>query len=206
MAYAQSKPIPDPAPDRAGAARTEIRDPVTINALADPTRYAILSAIAWGGARTVREVAERIGRRPGSLYRHFDVLEGLGLITRVGTIGTARRDARLYEADAGMRFVYDAADPEVVEAINNLVASAARNASRAFARSSRSGAVTRGPRRDTHLATQSGWLTDAELATFNSMLDETHAFLLSRDRRPGTRLVESTTIVAPGAPSKGAPE
>ncbi|MFG0273583.1 MAG: winged helix-turn-helix domain-containing protein [Phycisphaerales bacterium] len=179
--------------------RTDVRDPVTINALADPTRYAILNAIARGGARTVREVAERLGRRAGSLYRHFDVLEGLGLIARVGTIGTARRDARVYEADPHMRFIYDASDPELVDAINSLVSSAARNASRSFARSARSGATTRGPGRDTHMATQSGWLTDDELRDFNAMVDELQAFLLSCERRPGTRLIETTTIVAPGA-------
>ncbi len=188
-----------PAPSGA-----EITDAATINALADPTRFAILSAIAWGGARTIRDVAERIGRRPGSLYRHFDVLESLGLISRAGTVETARRDARLYEADKDLRFVYDAKNPDVTEAINNLVASAARNAARSFARAATSNPVTRGPLRDTLMVTKSGWLTDDELATYNRKLDELRDFLMSCERRPGTRLIHTTTIVSPGA-SRAAP-
>jgi DNA-binding MarR family transcriptional regulator len=177
----------------------DISDPVIINALADPTRFAVFSAIAWGSARTIREVGERIGRKPGSLYRHFDVLEGLGLIRRSGTIGTARRDARLYEADAGSKLVYDNRDPEVVEAINNVVASATRNAARSFARSARKGAVTRGADRDTHMATQSGWLNKEELAQFNAMVNEMREFLVSHERRPGTRLIQATLVMSPAA-------
>jgi len=188
-----------PAPSGA-----EITDAATINALADPTRFAILSAIAWGGARTIRDVAERIGRRPGSLYRHFDVLESLGLISRAGTVETARRDARLYEADKDLRFVYDATNPDVTEAINNLVASAARNAARSFARAATTNPVTRGPMRDTLMVTKSGWLNDDELATYNRKLDELRDFLMSCERRPGTRLIHTTTIVSPGA-SRTAP-
>lgn len=177
----------------------DIRDPVIINALADPTRFAVFSAIAWGSARTIREVGERIGRKPGSLYRHFDVLEGLGLIKRSGTISTARRDARLYEADADSKLVYDKRDPEVVEAINNVVASAARNAARSFARSAREGAVTRGADRDTHMVTQSGWLTEDELARFNAIVNEMREFLVSHERRPGTRLIQATLVMSPTA-------
>ncbi|MEM1329445.1 MAG: helix-turn-helix domain-containing protein [Planctomycetota bacterium] len=176
---------------------SDIRDPAMIRALADPTRLAILSAIAWGNARTVREVAERVGRRPGSLYRHFDTLERLGLIACVGTIGTARRDAKVYEADAELGFVYEPGDSALAEAITSVVASAARNATREFARSADSGATTRGPLRDTHMATAAGWLTDADLERFNGMLDEMREFLMSRGLSPGTRLIQMTTIVAP---------
>lgn len=186
-------------PSAAHLRDADIRDPAIINALADSTRFAVFSAIAWGGARTVREVGERIGRKPGSLYRHFDVLEGMGLIRRSGTVGTARRDARVYEADADSRFIYDASNPEAVEAINNIVASAARNAARSFARSARAGATTHGPERDTHMATQCGWLTDEELAQFNEMVTEMREFLQSKERRPGTRLIEATLVMSPGA-------
>ena len=179
--------------------RFEIHDPATISALADPTRLAILGAVAWGGARTIREVAERIGRRPGSLYRQFDVLEGLGLLQRCGSVETSRRDARLYQAHPGTGFVYQQDKPDVVDAINSVVASAARNAARAFARSTSEGAVTRGPHRDTHMTMPSGWLDDEELAQFNHMVDALGEFLMTRERRPGARLVQTTVIVAPGA-------
>lgn len=206
MAMEQTNTAPDSLPERVGGDWREIRDAATINALADPTRLAILSAIAWGGARTVREVADRIGRRAGSLYRHFDVLEGLGLIARAGTVETARRDARLYEADPRTGFVYEAGDAEVTEAINNLVASAARNAARSFARATRAGAVTRGAQRDTHMATPSGWLSDADLAEYNRMLDGLREFVMSRERRPGTRLIQTTIIVSPAAGGSGSEE
>jgi hypothetical protein len=54
------------------------------------------------------------------------------------------------------------------------------------------------------MVTKSGWLTDDELATYNRKLDELRDFLMSCERRPGTRLIHTTTIVSPGA-SRAAP-
>src|SRR5262249_31130400 len=54
---------------------------VTLSALADPTRRAILSRLAQGGA-TVNEIAKPFDLRLPAVSRHLKVLETAGLISR----------------------------------------------------------------------------------------------------------------------------
>ena len=54
---------------------------VTLSALADPTRRAILARLSEGEA-TVNELAEPFDMTLPSISRHLKVLEGAGLITR----------------------------------------------------------------------------------------------------------------------------
>jgi DNA-binding transcriptional ArsR family regulator len=54
---------------------------VTLAALADPTRRAILARLSQGEA-TVNELAEPFDISLPSISRHLKVLEGAGLITR----------------------------------------------------------------------------------------------------------------------------
>jgi DNA-binding transcriptional ArsR family regulator len=61
----------------------QMTDPlsVTLAALADPTRRAILARLSQGEA-TVNELAEPFDISLPSISRHLKVLEGAGLITR----------------------------------------------------------------------------------------------------------------------------
>jgi DNA-binding transcriptional ArsR family regulator len=54
---------------------------VTLSALADPTRRAILARLSQGAA-TVNEIAQPFGISLPSISRHLKVLEGAGLISR----------------------------------------------------------------------------------------------------------------------------
>jgi len=54
---------------------------VTLSALADPTRRAILARLSQGAA-TVNELAEPFDISLPSVSRHLKVLEGAGLISR----------------------------------------------------------------------------------------------------------------------------
>ena len=64
-------------------AKYEMTDPLsmTLAALADPTRRAILARLSKGEA-TVNELAEPFDMALPSISRHLKVLEGAGLITR----------------------------------------------------------------------------------------------------------------------------
>lgn len=64
----------------------------TFNALADPTRRAILARLAQGEA-TVMELAEPFEMTQPSISRHLKVLENAGLITR--RIEGTKRPCRL---------------------------------------------------------------------------------------------------------------
>lgn len=54
---------------------------VTLSALADPTRRAILARLSQGAA-TVNEIAEPFDISLPAISRHLKVLEGAGLISR----------------------------------------------------------------------------------------------------------------------------
>lgn len=54
---------------------------MTLSALADPTRRAILARLSLGSA-TVSEIAEPFDMTLPSISRHLKVLEGAGLISR----------------------------------------------------------------------------------------------------------------------------
>jgi DNA-binding transcriptional ArsR family regulator len=54
---------------------------VTLSALADPTRRAILARLSQGAA-TVNEIAEPFAISLPAISRHLKVLEGAGLISR----------------------------------------------------------------------------------------------------------------------------
>src|ERR1700752_2037696 len=62
---------------------TKMHDPlsITLAALADPTRRAMLARLSQGEA-TVNELAEPFDISLPSISRHLKVLEGAGLITR----------------------------------------------------------------------------------------------------------------------------
>jgi DNA-binding transcriptional ArsR family regulator len=62
---------------------TRVDDPLsmTLSALADPTRRAILARLSQGEA-TVNEIAEPFRISLPSISRHLKVLEGAGLISR----------------------------------------------------------------------------------------------------------------------------
>lgn len=47
--------------------------------------------------RCIRDVAERMGRSPGSLYYHFRLLEKVGLLQMVGSRPGVKRNEALYE-------------------------------------------------------------------------------------------------------------
>ncbi len=184
---------------RGPLSESQITDVEAFRILSDPTRFAIYSALAWGGGEmTIREVAGRIGRRAGSLYRHFEALVDAGLLRVVGEIPTARRPAKVFRAAANPRFVYQRDRPEAIEALNRMVQSAARHAADGFARSTRCGkATTRGPARDTHAGVQNGWLNPLELQKLNELLTQARDLLIGGEPGPGKQLIELTFLMSP---------
>ena len=142
-----------------------------------------------------------MSRQPPSLYRHFDALEGAGLLEVVGEIETERRPARIYAAPRDPRLRYLPDDDAVVETLCRIVVSAARHAGRSTARSYASRkALARGSARDTYVAQHGGWLTEAERKKFNQKIDDLIDFLTSRERREGTTLQHLSMFAWPGDP------
>jgi AcrR family transcriptional regulator len=69
-------------------------------ALSSPIRLEILGHFTTPEGMSIADIAERMGRSPGSLYYHFGVLEDVGLIKRIGTRPGVKRDEALFEPAA----------------------------------------------------------------------------------------------------------
>ena len=84
-----------------------VRDLGQLRALADPLRLRILEGFA-AGPQTAKQVALRIGERPGKLYHHVAVLEGVGLLAPTHTRQVRGTIEKYYRA-AAARFEVDGA-------------------------------------------------------------------------------------------------
>ena len=70
--------------------------PAHWRALNSPVRNAILQLLISSGPTTVPVIAEQLGRKPKSLYRHVDILLKAGLLVQTGVQPTGRRAAAEY--------------------------------------------------------------------------------------------------------------
>lgn len=78
-------------------------------ALSSPMRLEILGQFTSPGGMSIREVAQRMGRSPGSLYYHFRMMEEVGLLKRVGKRSTAKKAEALFRP-AAPRFEFGTED------------------------------------------------------------------------------------------------
>ena len=173
-----------------------VRSVAHLEAIAEPNRYAVYQAVAWAGVSTIREIAETLGRKPASLYRHVARLVGAGLLIEVDEVKTGRRPATRYRARPKLK--YDPDDPANARALAQIVERGCRQAAGGFRAAVESQkAITSGPDRDTHFTPPSGWLTPSELARANSLIEELRTLVLGAPRRPGTRLIDLTVTMSP---------
>ncbi len=82
---------------------TERKQPLVLKAnakqrqaLTSPMRLEILGQFTSPGGMSIREVAQRMGRSPGSLYYHFRIMEEVGVLKRVGKRSTAKKAEALF--------------------------------------------------------------------------------------------------------------
>jgi hypothetical protein len=100
------------------------------DALTSPLRLEILGQFTGPAPLSVRDLAERMGRTPHSIYYHVHLMARVGLLREVGQRreGGGRGEA-LYQP-ARERFGLDAADPEAGLAIRRTMGAAFRMAER----------------------------------------------------------------------------
>jgi len=184
--------------DDAPSAYDAIRDPAQLEALAEPTRYAIYESLQHG-PNSIRGIAEHLDREPGSLYRHIALLEAMGLVKRVGQVPTERRAAWIYAwAHENPAFGYAPDDPVALSGLLKIVDVMTQRASREFAEALEAGDVTlRGPERNALASQFQGWLNADELARLNELLGETIELLRAGTRRPDTQLVSLISVLRP---------
>ncbi len=188
--------------DISHSSQADVSSSDQLEVLAEPTRYAIYSAVAWGGAQTIREISQRLAMKPASLYRHIEQLCDAELLIAAGEIETSRRPAKVYRARRALRYVPE--NPEAVSALCKVVDRAAGHAAAGFRRSAENGqAVTTGRNRDTHMGVQSGWLSKQERQRANQLIDELRELLMQGERRAGAQLVQTAVFMWPHVEKTG---
>jgi len=164
-----------------------IDSPEQIRTLCSPMRHEIHQVVLSQGEASVREIAEQMGRKPASLYRHIDQLVEVGLLIEMGTKSTARRDAKVYSTK--LEFMrYSPRKPEMSKALGEFTRSSLKDTGLKITKSIESGtAILPVPLRDTYIGSPAGWLDESELAQLNEHIDAIIELMADKPRKPDAK-------------------
>jgi len=168
-----------------------------IEALASSVRFAIVQVVINTGGASIREIAEQLGRKPSSLYRHVEQLVSAGLLHQAGTQATSRREAVVYEFPArGLRIVLNHDDPAVTESVKKHLSAELRAAERELHKTVDEGTASNTPERwNFGFRTQLGWLNPAQCARVRELFEELDSLFKSSNRKEGSDLMAMTIAV-----------
>lgn len=158
-----------------GAAPTDhvVTKPAQRRALRSPVRLEIIDHLDGGVARSVNDIAERIGRTPQSLYYHVRELEKVGLLVEAGERPVGKRTETLYRLIAPRILI--ACNPRSADQVESAVDTAAaafRMTEREMRNALESGAIAAsGPNRNFHVRRARGVLSPAALRDINKHID-----------------------------------
>lgn len=171
--------------------------PLQIRALCSPMRHEIHQVVLSQGRASIREIAEQMGRKPVSLYRHIDQLVEVGLLIEEGTVETSRRDAKVYSTN--LEFMrYRPRRPEMLDALSEFAHASMKDTGKKVTRSIQSGkAVLPVPLRDTFIGSPAGWLDDEELGELNEHIDSIIELLANKPKKPDSKRVVITMGLYP---------
>jgi DNA-binding Lrp family transcriptional regulator len=149
---------------------------------------------------SIREIAEQLGRQPGSLYRHIDELLEAGLIREVGSQLSGGRDATTYAAPGELLFLVtpDRAGPQM-DAMCRYINRMAKHAGWESAQATRDRAkrTPPGEHPDDFTVSMFGWLDEQQRAKLRELMHELAGIFDYADRRPDTRLIAASLLVRP---------
>lgn len=172
-------------------------DPKQLRAINSPIRNAIHTVVLNQKRASIRKIANQLGMKPASLYRHIEVLLEAGVITEEGTESTARRDAKVYASN--LEHIDDQhMSPAMLEAFSGFIRQAMKtSAERIIGAASSGDAATRGTKRNTCWRSPFSWLDDQQLKQLNDHIDAIMALMNNNERRDGTRLIGLTLGMYP---------
>ncbi len=171
-----------------------------LKALASTIRFDLFFELARLGGATIREVAERLGRSPASLYRHMALLVECDLVRVEGTANKGPAKADVYMPVAHEILLPKSADhPELMGDVAAVLRAQCRNCEDELVSGYTSPkARFRGVRRNLYMVNGVTWLTNAELREVNSLLNDVYAILYKAEPwRKGTEPIGITLTVRP---------
>jgi hypothetical protein len=188
---------------RAQFASGLIADAAAITVLASPVRQELVDTIeSLGGIATIAELAEQLGRPADGLYYHVEILRRAGLLVPAshGRSRAGRSERRFRTpttAGKKLGLVYRPRDPRNAAAVRGVVGGMLRIARRDFDRALHGETVVAGPQRELWAARGTGWVSDAELAEINRLLNQINDHLRRPRGGPRQRLISLCYVLAP---------
>lgn len=199
-----------PRPPRYADVRTQVQ----FDALASPVRDQIVQVIVNqapgspdsddSAGVSIREVAEQLGRKPGSLYRHFEALVKAGLIRQTGAQTSGGRDAMTYCAGGeALRLITPDRPGPALAALCRYLQRMGAFAGRESAAAVRDRTRHHHPdapesaRSDQASVSMFGWLDESQQERLQELLLEVAVVFENARRRPGTKLIAASMLVRP---------
>lgn len=177
-----------------------IDDPELIALLASPLRQEIVDMLAALGQTSIGELALQLGRHADGLYYHLRLLCRAGLVEELPADESGRRYRLAGAPGQPLRLAYRAGSAPHGRALRKFARAMLQVAEDDFGAALDADAVaTEGPARELWAARNKAWLSAAELAEVNGLLERL-CDLMSRPRTPERdRLLSCTFVLAPHA-------
>lgn len=177
------------------------------DALASPIRLEIVDCLQRCRRASVAELAERLGRSAGSLYRHVHHLVRAGVVTDAGKRRAGRRYEAVYTITPGAFQVdLDPNSPGSADYLKRYAGAILRLAERDFtAAVERGEVVTCSPGRNVVYRRRKVRLTKRGLARLIKHMDEAVQIILEEDQQGQGRYYAMTAFLTPLSESKYTP-
>lgn len=177
-----------------------IADPRQVRVLASPLRHEIVDTLsALGGGATVAQLAGELGRHADGLYYHLRILRKAGLVEELdGRPAGERRYKLAGSGRAPLRLAYRTGRGGNARALSGYAHGLLQVAERDFVRAlAKSAIATGGPRRQLWAARNKGWVSTADLAEVNRLLERLCTLTSAPRGARRDRLVSLAFVLAP---------
>jgi DNA-binding transcriptional ArsR family regulator len=170
----------------------QIDDPKRIRVLASPIRHEIADTLsALGGTASVAKLAEHLGRHADGLYYHLNLLKKARLVEELADENGERAFRLAGAGKAPLRLAYRVQRGGNGNALATYARGLLKVAQRDFTQAlAIPHVVASGPRRQLWAARNKGWVSGADLAEVNSLLERL-CTLTSKRREVGRDVLVS---------------
>lgn len=179
-----------------------IEDPAAVRLLASPVRQELVDTLAaLGGSATIAALAEELGRPADGLYHHMRLLAAAGLVHEVKGVASDERQYRLAGDGAPLRLLYRQGPSGNTEALKQFARALLQIAASDFyAAIDRPGVAINGPQREVWTSRIKGWLSDADIAEVNRLIERLSAILSQTKADDRHHLMSFAFTLAPLKP------
>jgi predicted ArsR family transcriptional regulator len=171
-----------------------------ITVLASPVRQEIVDTMAsLGGEASAAELALQLGRHADGLYYHLKVLCKSGLVVAAGGQGEDERRYRLAgDASQALRLAYRTGSEPHATALRKFAHGLLQMAEKDFGEAlDMPGVVTEGASRQLWAARNKAWLSKAELAEVNGLLERLCELMSQPRTAERDQLISCMFVLAP---------